>query len=107
MMLGGGMLLMLSLAYGELHPFPVIPPKATFALLYLIVAGSLVGFSAFVWLLSRMPASRVASPAFVNPIVAVAPGYFVASEEITSLTLLGAALVVGSVILTLRNPEPV
>lgn len=107
MMLGGGMLLLLSLAAGELHPFPVIPPKAVIALLYLIVAGSLVGFTAFVWLLARMPASRVASHAFVNPIVAVALGYFVASEEITARTLLGAALVIGSVILTLRNPEPV
>ena len=103
MMLGGAMLLLLSLASGELHPFPVIPPKAVFALVYLVVAGSLVGFTAFVWLLARMPASRVASHAFVNPIVAVALGYFVASEEITPRTLLGAALVVGSVILTLRG----
>ena len=83
--------------------FLSIPPKAVFALLYLIVAGSLVGFTAFVWLLARMPASRVASHAFVNPIVAVALGYFAASEEITPRTLLGAALVVGSVVLTLRQ----
>jgi len=103
MMLGGGTLLLLSLASGELHPFPVIPPKAVWALLYLIFAGSLVGFSAFVWLLARMPASRVASHAFVNPIVAVALGYFVASEQITPLTLLGAALVVASVVVTLRG----
>ena len=103
MMLGGGALLMLSLASGELRPFPVIPPKAAFALVYLIVAGSLVGFTAFVWLLERMPASRVASHAFVNPIVAIALGYFVASEEITLRTLLGAALVVGSVVLTMRD----
>ena len=103
MMLGGGVLLMLSLASGELRPFPVIPPKAAFALVYLIVAGSLVGFTAFVWLLERMPASRVASHAFVNPIVAIALGYFVASEEITLRTLLGAGLVVGSVVLTMRD----
>jgi len=103
MMLGGGMLLMLSLASGELRPFPAIPAKAVFALVYLIVAGSLVGYTAFVWLLARMPASRVASHAFVNPIVAVALGYFVASEEITPRTLLGAGLVVGSVVLTLRD----
>jgi drug/metabolite transporter (DMT)-like permease len=103
MMLGGGMLLMLSLASGELRPFPAIPAKAVFALVYLIVAGSLVGYTAFVWLLARMSASRVASHAFVNPIVAVALGYFVASEEITPRTLLGAGLVVGSVVLTLRD----
>jgi drug/metabolite transporter (DMT)-like permease len=103
MILGGGMLLMLSLASGELRPFPAIPPKAAFALVYLIVAGSLLGFTAFVWLLGRMPASRVASHAFVNPIVAIALGHFVASEEITLRTLLGAGLVVGSVVLTLRD----
>ena len=72
--------------------------------MYLIVAGSLAGYTAFVWLLERMPASRVASHAFVNPIVALALGYFVASEEITLDTLLGAGLVVGSVVLTLKGP---
>jgi drug/metabolite transporter (DMT)-like permease len=103
MMLGGGLLLLLSLASGELHPFPAIPLKAAFALLYLIVAGSLIGFTAFVWLLGRMPASRVASHAYVNPIVALALGYFVASEQITLRTLLGAGLVLGSVMLTMRK----
>jgi drug/metabolite transporter (DMT)-like permease len=103
MMLGGGLLLLLSLATGELHPFPAISLKAGLVLVYLIVAGSLIGFTAFVWLLGRMPASRVASHAFVNPIVALALGYFVASEEITLRTLLGAGLVVGSVVLTMRE----
>jgi len=104
MMLGGGVLLAVSLASGELHPFPVIPVKAVWALVYLIVAGSLLAYTAFVWLLERMPASRVASHAFVNPIVALALGYFVASEELTLRTLLGAGLVVGSVVLTLQGP---
>jgi len=103
MMLGGGSLLVLSLASGELHPFPAIPLKAGLALIYLIVAGSLIGFTAFVWLLGRMPASRVSSHAYVNPIVAVALGYFIASEEISLQTLLGAGLVLGSVVLTLKN----
>jgi len=103
MMLGGSVLLILSLASGELHPFPVIPLKAALALLYLIVAGSLVGFTAFVWLLARMPASRVASHAYVNPIVAIALGYFAASEPITIWTLLGAGLVLGSVAFSMGN----
>ena len=103
MMLGGGLLFTLSGLTGELHPFPAVPPRAAFALVYLIVAGSLVGFTAFVWLLGRMPASRVASHAYVNPIVALAIGHFLASEEITLRTLLGAALVIGSVFLTLSE----
>jgi drug/metabolite transporter (DMT)-like permease len=101
MMLGGSGLLALSAATGELHPFPAIPAKAAIALVYLISAGSLVGYTAFVWLLGRMPASRVASHAYVNPIVAIALGYFVASEQITVRTLIGAMLVVGSVVLTM------
>jgi drug/metabolite transporter (DMT)-like permease len=103
MMLGGGLLLVLSAASGELHPFPHLPAKAVFSLLYLIVAGSLVGFTAFVWLLGRMPASKVASHAYINPIVAIALGYFVASEQVTIRTLLGAALVIGSVFLTMKS----
>lgn len=103
MMLGGGLLLVLSLLSGELHPFPAIPARAALALVYLITAGSLIGYTAFVWLLGRMPASRVASHAYVNPMVAIALGYFVAGEQITVRTLLGAGLVLGSVVLTMRT----
>ena len=101
MMLGGGVLLVVSLISGELRPFPAIPMKAALSLVYLIVAGSLIGFTAFVWLLGRLPASRVASHAYVNPVVAIALGYFVAGEQITPRMLIGAALVVGSVVLTM------
>ena len=103
MMMGGSLLFILSAASGELHPFPVIPPKAWIALLYLIVAGSLVAFTAFVWLLGRMPASRVASHAYVNPVVAIALGYFVAGEAVTLRTMVCAALVIGSVFLTMSE----
>jgi drug/metabolite transporter (DMT)-like permease len=76
--------------------------RSGLALLYLIVCGSLLAFTSFVWLLARMPATRVASHAYVNPIVAVALGYFVAGEVITPRTLAGTALVVTSVFLILR-----
>ncbi len=102
MMLGGAVLLVLSLVSGEMHPFPHISPRAGVALLYLIVGGSLVGFTAYVWLLARMPATRVASHAYVNPLVAVALGYFVAGEEITTRMLLASVLVVASVFLILK-----
>jgi drug/metabolite transporter (DMT)-like permease len=103
MMLGGAVLLALALVTGEMHPFPHIPLRAAMALLYLIVGGSLIGFTAYVWLLARMPASRVASHAYVNPLVAVALGYFVAGEEITPRMLCAAALVVASVFLILKR----
>jgi drug/metabolite transporter (DMT)-like permease len=103
MMLGGGVLLAVSGLTGELHPFPHIPWRAAWALLYLIVGGSLLGFTAFVWLLGRMPATRVASHAYVNPLVAVALGHFVAGEVITLRTVLASMLVVAGVFLILST----
>jgi drug/metabolite transporter (DMT)-like permease len=105
MLLGGGMLLALSASFGEMHPFPHVSVRAVWALLYLIVCGSLLGFTAFVWLLARMPATRISSHAYVNPVVAVALGYFVAGEIITTRTLIGTALVLLSVFLILRKEK--
>jgi drug/metabolite transporter (DMT)-like permease len=101
MMFGGAILLILSASAGEMHPFPHVSAKAAGALLYLVIAGSLLGFSAFVWLLGRMPATRVASHAYVNPVVAVALGVFFAGEVLTTRMLLGTALIVSSVALIL------
>jgi drug/metabolite transporter (DMT)-like permease len=105
MMLGGGMLLLLSAGFGEMHPMPHVSLRAVLALLYLIVFGSLLAFTAFVWLLAHMPATRVASHAYVNPIVAVALGYFVAGEPVTMRTLAGTALVLVSVFMILRKDK--
>jgi drug/metabolite transporter (DMT)-like permease len=102
MMLGGAMLLALSAAFGEMHPFPHISLRGAEAELYLITFGSLLGFTAFVWLLAHMPATRVSSHAYVNPIVAVALGYFLGGESVTARTLAGTALVLLSVFLILR-----
>ncbi len=103
MMLGGAILLLLSAGFGEFHPMPHISVRAFGALAYLIVFGSLLAFTAFVWLLAHMPATRVASHAYVNPIVAVALGYFVAGEPVTPRTLAGTALVLISVFVILRK----
>jgi drug/metabolite transporter (DMT)-like permease len=103
MMLGGAILLLLSAGFGELHSVPHVSLRAAMALLYLIVFGSLLAFTAFVWLLAHMPATRVASHAYVNPIVAVALGYFLAAEPVTMRTLGGTALVLISVFMILRK----
>ena len=103
MMLGGGMLLLISAGLGEMHPMPHVSLRAAMAMLYLIVFGSLLAFTAFVWLLAHMPATRVASHAYVNPIVAVALGYFLAAEPVTMRTLGGTALVLISVFMILRR----
>jgi len=103
MMLGGAVLLMLSLASGELHTPPHITLRAGLALAYLVVAGSLLGFTAYVWLLTRMPATRVASHAYVNPLVALALGYFAAGEPLTLRVLVASALVIVSVVVILTG----
>ena len=97
MLFGGSVLLVLSALRGEMHPFPQVSLRAALALIYLVIAGSLIGFSAFVWLLSRMPAMRVASHAYINPVVAVALGYFFAGEAVTTRMLCGGVLIVASV----------
>lgn len=103
MMLGGIGLFALSAGFGELHPLPHVSMRAVWALLYLIVFGSLVAFTAFVWLIGHMSASRVSSYAYVNPIIAVAIGYFWAGEPITPRIVAGTALVLVSVFLILRQ----
>ncbi len=108
MMLGGAVLLVLSATCGEMHPFPHLSLRAGLALAYLIVFGSLIAYTAYVWLLGRMSVTRVASHAYVNPLIAVALGYFAAGEIVTIRTLLSALLVLGSVslILTRRSEAP-
>ena len=103
MMIGGAILLFLSAVHGDLRPLPQISTSAAFALTYLIVCGSLIAYTAYVWLLARIPATRVASHAYVNPLVAVSLGYFVAGEELTARMLTGALIVVGSVFLILTS----
>jgi drug/metabolite transporter (DMT)-like permease len=102
MMLGGAMLLGVSAVCGELNPLPHISLRGLTAIVYLIVVGSLLAFTAYVWLLGHMPATRVASYAYVNPIVAVVLGYFLAGEAITIRTVAGAVLVLVAVFVIMR-----
>jgi drug/metabolite transporter (DMT)-like permease len=108
MMLGGAVLLLLSAICGEMRPFPHLSLRAGLALAYLIVFGSLIAYTAYVWLLGRMSVTRVASHAYINPLIAVALGYFAAGEIVTLRTLICALLVLGSVslILTRRSEAP-
>jgi drug/metabolite transporter (DMT)-like permease len=79
------------------------------ALGYLIVAGSLIAYTAYVWLLANAPVSQATTHTHVNPVVAVALGWLILSERVTPATLVGAALVVGSVAAVVRHesaPRP-
>lgn len=99
MMLGGAVLLALSCLGGEARTLTHVPLRAVLALAYLIVAGSLISFTAFVWLLARMPATRVASHAYVNPLVAVLLGCLLGGEVFTPRMLCAAALILCGVVL--------
>jgi len=101
MLAGGVMLTVASAAFGEFrefHPFAV-SSAAWFALVYLIVAGSIVGFTAYVWLLHHQSPTKVGTYAYVNPVVAVVLGYFLGGEALGLRTVVGTLCVLVSVVL--------
>ena len=100
MLAGGIMLTLLAGARGEIGSFhpSAISSGAWFALLYLIIAGSIIGYTAYVWLLHHESPTRVGTYAYVNPVVAVLLGYFLGGEALGARTILGTLFVLISVI---------
>jgi drug/metabolite transporter (DMT)-like permease len=76
-----------------------ISTDAWLSLLYLIFFGSIAGFSAYVWLLKVRPATQVSTYAYVNPVVAVILGVFLANEKISFLQIAGLVIILGSVLI--------
>ena len=106
MMWGGAMLVLGGLALGEgarFHPAAVSVPSLL-ALAYLISFGSLVGFTAYVWLLRVCAPSKVATYAFVNPIVALLLGAAFAGERLTPRTTAAAGIIVAAVAIITLTP---
>jgi len=101
MLLGGIMLLVCSGLAGEWHPAPAISLRAGLAILYLAIAGSIVAYTAYVWLLDRMRATVVTSYAYVNPVVALLLGHWLGSEALGFRTVLGAGMVLLSVVVVM------
>jgi drug/metabolite transporter (DMT)-like permease len=116
MLLGGAVLGTAGVARGELAGIDPSSFSASsmLAVAYLIVAGSLMAFTAYTWLLHNAPISKVSTYAYVNPVVAVFLGWLILSEEITALILIGAAVIVAAVAFIVRQetedrrrvPEP-
>lgn len=101
MLAGGALLILVSTVtgeWGQLH-LEAISLKSALALAFLIVFGSLIAFSAYVWLLHHVSAAAVSTYAYVNPVVAVFLGWAFASEPITPITLLSAAIIISAVAL--------
>ncbi|WP_209718423.1 EamA family transporter [Marmoricola sp. OAE513] len=94
---GGAILLVAGLVRGE-RPDPFSYSADTWlAWGYLVVFGSMVAFSAYVWLLGNAPISLVATYAYVNPVVAVVLGYLILDEPVTGAILVGGAVIVVAV----------
>jgi drug/metabolite transporter (DMT)-like permease len=106
-MLVGGVLLTLTAALlGEFRGFHIdmVSRGAWLALVYLIVAGSIVAFTAYVWLIHHESPTKVGTYAYVNPLVAVLVGYFFGGEAIGPRAIVGTMLVLISVVVITTTP---
>jgi drug/metabolite transporter (DMT)-like permease len=74
-------------------------PRGVAAVLYLVVGGSWIGYTSYIWLLRHAPSSKVSTYAYVNPVVAVFLGWLVLHEQIDHYILIGSAIIVASVVL--------
>jgi drug/metabolite transporter (DMT)-like permease len=106
-MLAGGILLTLAAAtlgeFRNFHP-AAVSRAAWLSLLYLIVAGSILGFTAYVWLIHHQSPTKVGTYAYVNPVVAVLLGYFFGGEALGVRTVLGTLFVLVSVVVITTTP---
>ena len=102
MLCGGAVLLTLALLGGE-RPAQMPSPRAISALVYLTAAGSIVGYSAFSFLVRSVRPALATSYAYVNPLIAVALGALVAGERVRPATLGGLALILAGVSAIVRS----
>lgn len=105
MLWGGLFLLLLGLGTGErltIH----YPARTWLAWSYLVVAGSVVGFTAYVWLVASAPISLVATYAYVNPVIAVFLGWLILDEAVTWPIAVGGLIVVAGVALVITAERP-
>ncbi len=105
MLAGGIMLFIAAAAAGEFRHFhpAAVSPAAWFSLIYLIIAGSIIGFTAYLWLLHHESPTKVGTYAYVNPVVAVLVGYFLGGETLGLRTILGTLFVLVSVVVITTN----
>ncbi len=103
MIAGGALLSIAGAATGELGHVHLanVSVASVAAFVYLVLIGALVGYVAYIWLLHHVSVTAASTYAFVNPVVAVALGAVVLGEQVTPVTLIAAALIVGAVMLLL------
>jgi drug/metabolite transporter (DMT)-like permease len=106
MLVGGVLLLFTGALLGEMPKFHLgqVSLRAWIALAYLVVAGSIVAFTAYMWLIHHHSQTKVGTYAYVNPVVAVVLGYFFGGEPLELRTVVGTLLVLVSVIVITTTP---
>ena len=107
MLCGGMLLLFVGIVTGELrrlHP-SFISISSLLSFIYLVIIGAVVGYTAYIWLLRHCEPAKVATYAYVNPIVAVLLGTLFAGETVTMRTLIAGALIIGSVALVITAQQ--
>jgi len=104
MLCGGGALLLVSLVLGEQPQWPP-QPLAAAAWLYLVVAGSLVAFSAYLYLLAHASPALATSYAFVNPVIALLLGVLLAGEAVSAAEWGACAVILAGVVLILKGKD--
>lgn len=107
MLVGGILLMVVAAAFGEFRGFHLrtVSTGAWLALAYLVIAGSIVAFTAYVWLIHHESPTKVGTYAYVNPVIAVLVGYFLGGEGLGARSLLGTLLVLVSVIVITTTPK--
>ena len=95
----------LSGEFRQLH-FAAITMRSWLALFYLIIFGSGVGFTAYLYILKKSTAAKVATYGFVNPVVALFLGWLLAAEPVNARTVIAAAIILTAVILVILAPRP-
>ncbi len=105
LMAGGILLIIFSSANGEYVGLDIteITLKSVLALVYLVVFGSLIGFSAYMWLVKVTTPARASSNFYVNPVVAMLLGWLFAGETITILNLVAGAVIIGAVVIIMSQ----
>jgi len=108
MIMGGGALLVVSWLQGEpkVLDWASVSARSWGALAFLTVLGSIVAFSAYVWLLSNVPLTLTSTYAYVNPVVAVLLGWWLAAERLEARTLVGGAVIVAAVAMITTASKP-
>ena len=107
MLIGGALMFLAGLIIGEARDFHLrqLNLLSLGAFVYLVLIGAIVGYTAYIWLLRHCDPAKVATYAYVNPVVAVLLGALFAGEHLTGRTAVAAAIIIGSVALVISAPR--